>query len=151
MRLFSIEQNYMLPALYGHGGAVRCVDFSPDNSHLVSGAVDGSIIVWNVETQTDVKTLVGHETDVWTLAVSPDGEDIASGSADSGSSVRRRVNCPTLVLWSLRDDLKRLYGDVLAVWRPWTTQLAGRGLNCGHHMAEEAPDELAAELLRFLS
>jgi haloacetate dehalogenase len=40
---------------------------------------------------------------------------------------------------------------VLAVWRPWTTGLGGRGLSCGHHMAEEVPDELAAELARFLA
>jgi haloacetate dehalogenase len=63
----------------------------------------------------------------------------------------RQVQCPTLALWSLRDDLEHLYGDVFEVWRPWTTQLAGRGIDCGHHMAEEAPAELAKELLRFLA
>jgi haloacetate dehalogenase len=60
------------------------------------------------------------------------------------------VHSPTLCLWALADDLQDLYGDVLAVWRPWTTHLEGRGLACGHHMAEEAPDLLAAEILRFL-
>jgi haloacetate dehalogenase len=63
----------------------------------------------------------------------------------------RRIRCPTLVLWSLRDDLERLYGDVMEVWKPWTTSRRGRGIDCGHHMAEEAPDELAEELLRFFS
>ena len=62
----------------------------------------------------------------------------------------RRIACPTLILWSLRDDLVLLYGDVLAVWEPWTTTRRGRGLDCGHHMAEEAPDELASEILTFL-
>jgi len=61
-----------------------------------------------------------------------------------------KVECPTLLLWSLQDDLETLYGDVLAVWMTWTENLRGRGLNCGHHMAEEAPEELAAELLTFL-
>lgn len=61
----------------------------------------------------------------------------------------RRIRCPTLILWSLRDDLPRLYGDVMQVWEPWTTSRRGRGIDCGHHMAEEAPDELAVELLRF--
>jgi haloacetate dehalogenase len=63
----------------------------------------------------------------------------------------RRIGCPTLVLWSLRDDLERLYGDVMEVWKPWTTSRRGRGIDCGHHMAEEAPDELAEELLRFFA
>ncbi|MFS2011631.1 alpha/beta fold hydrolase [Azospirillum sp. CT11-132] len=62
----------------------------------------------------------------------------------------RRLSCPVLALWSLRDDLEDLYGDVLAVWRPWAPDLRGRGLDCGHHMAEEAPEELARELLEFL-
>jgi haloacetate dehalogenase len=63
----------------------------------------------------------------------------------------RRLACPTLVLWSLRDDLQDLYGDVLEVWRPWTASaLSGKGLDCGHHMAEEIPDRLAAEILALL-
>ena len=62
----------------------------------------------------------------------------------------RRVECPTMILWSLRDDLELLYGDVLGVWEPWTTQQHGRGLDCGHHMAEEVPDELAREIIEFL-
>jgi haloacetate dehalogenase len=62
----------------------------------------------------------------------------------------RRLQCPTMVLWSMRDDLERLYGDVLGVWRPWTTSLRGKGIACGHHMAEEAPEALAAEILAFL-
>ncbi|CAO3358080.1 alpha/beta fold hydrolase [Azospirillum melinis] len=63
----------------------------------------------------------------------------------------RTLTCPTLVLWSLRDDLEALYGDVLSVWRPRVPDLRGRGLDCGHHMAEEAPEELARELLTFLA
>ena len=63
----------------------------------------------------------------------------------------RRVACPLLVLWSLQDDLEQFYGDVLAVWRSWANEPEGRGIDCGHHMAEEAPDELARELIKFLA
>ena len=63
----------------------------------------------------------------------------------------RMVQCPTLALWSLKDDLENMYGDVLAVWRPWTKTLQGRGLISGHHMAEEIPEELANELRNFLN
>jgi haloacetate dehalogenase len=62
----------------------------------------------------------------------------------------RRVACPTLLLWARRDDLEDLHGDPLAIWRAWAPELSGRGLDCGHHMAEEAPEELAGELLAFL-
>jgi haloacetate dehalogenase len=62
----------------------------------------------------------------------------------------RKVQCPVLCLWSLHDDLEALYGDVLGVWRPWAQSLRGHGINSGHHMAEEAPEELVEELLSFL-
>ncbi|CAO3352400.1 alpha/beta fold hydrolase [Azospirillum melinis] len=68
----------------------------------------------------------------------------------SDRAAGRQLTCPVLALWSLRDDLEELYGDVLAVWRPWAPDLRGRGLDCGHHMAEELPEELARELLEFL-
>jgi haloacetate dehalogenase len=77
------------------------------------------------------------------------GIDRAHDQADRRAG--RRLACPLLVLWSRRDDLERLYGDVLAVWRGWAREPRGRGLDCGHHMAEEAPEELARELIAFLA
>jgi haloacetate dehalogenase len=62
----------------------------------------------------------------------------------------QRLACPLLVLWALHDDLAFLYGDVLAIWRLWANDVRGHGVPCGHHMAEEAPDVLAAELIAFL-
>jgi haloacetate dehalogenase len=62
----------------------------------------------------------------------------------------RRVACPVSVLWALEDDLPMLYGDVLAVWRPWAPDLEGRGIACGHHMAEEAPEDVAAAIAALL-
>ncbi|MER9446299.1 MULTISPECIES: alpha/beta hydrolase [unclassified Mesorhizobium] len=62
----------------------------------------------------------------------------------------RRVACPTLALWSARDDLEALYGNVLDVWRPWTTELKGQPIESGHHMAEEAAEAVAAAVMAFL-
>jgi haloacetate dehalogenase len=70
---------------------------------------------------------------------------------DEDRRAGRRVACPTLVLWATGDDLPDLYGDVLGVWRPWAGDLRGRPFPSGHHMAEDAPDALAAELLAFLA
>jgi haloacetate dehalogenase len=77
------------------------------------------------------------------------GVDRAADDADRARGTT--VRCPTLVLWSARDDLEELYGDVLAVWRPWAPDLRGGPIESGHHMAEEAPDALAAALLDFLA
>ncbi|MFY1670438.1 alpha/beta fold hydrolase [Plantactinospora sp. WMMB334] len=63
----------------------------------------------------------------------------------------RTVRCPTLFLWSTRDDMADLYGDPLAVWRPWAEDLRGAPIESGHHVAEENPEGLAAALHRFLA
>ena len=70
-----------------------------------------------------------------------DREDRAAG---------RKVACPLHVIWSLRDDLVDIYGDVLAVWQPWAQlHVTGHGIDCGHHVAEEAPEDLAEALIAF--
>lgn len=38
---------------------------------------------------------------------------------------------------------------MLGVWRPWAADLHGATLDCGHHLAEEAPQELSRLLLGF--
>lgn len=62
----------------------------------------------------------------------------------------RAISCPTLLLWSEQDDLEELYGDPLAIWRPWCTQLSGASIDSGHHMAEDNPEALSSALLEFL-
>jgi haloacetate dehalogenase len=63
----------------------------------------------------------------------------------------RTVGCPTLFLWSTRDDMADLYGDPLAVWRPWAPDLRGAPVESGHHMAEDNPAAVAAALRAFLT
>lgn len=62
----------------------------------------------------------------------------------------RRIDCPILALWGARNYLDRWY-DVLAVWRDWAADVSGRAIDCGHYLAEEAPDETLTELRRFFT
>jgi haloacetate dehalogenase len=77
------------------------------------------------------------------------GIDRAHDDADRAAG--RRVACPVLVLWATGDDLPDLYGDVLEVWRDWAGDLRGGPIDSGHHLAEDAADELAARLGAFLA
>jgi len=62
----------------------------------------------------------------------------------------RRIACPTLVAWSIRDDLEELYGDPAAIWQSWVSgPLTSARIDSGHHMAEENPDQLTAALLEL--
>jgi haloacetate dehalogenase len=73
--------------------------------------------------------------------------DRADEEADKAAG--RRLLMPLLALWSLKDDLEDLYGNPLAIWREWATDVRGQGINSRHHMAEEAPHNLANTLQAF--
>lgn len=73
--------------------------------------------------------------------------DYALDEADRG---KRRITCPMLALWGRRGQLESAY-DVLAVWREWANDVRGRALDCGHFLAEEAPEATYAELHRFFT
>jgi haloacetate dehalogenase len=76
--------------------------------------------------------------------------DRAADDADWAAG--RRIGTPTYVLWSGLDDMETLYGDVIMVWRTWAADVrGGRRIESGHHMAEQAPAELAGALIEFLS
>lgn len=63
-----------------------------------------------------------------------------------------QIECPTLVAWSRHDDMGTLYGDPAEVWKPWCRlPVRSAVIDSGHHMAEEAPDQLASVLLDFLA
>jgi len=66
---------------------------------------------------------------------------------DADARAGRQIEAPLLALWSARGALPRLYGDVLDVWRPWAARVSGRGLDTSHFLVEDAPDEVARELL----
>jgi haloacetate dehalogenase len=62
-----------------------------------------------------------------------------------------QIDCPTLVAWSRYDDMAQLYGDPAEVWKPWCRlPVSSTVIESGHHMAEEAPEQLAEVLLAHL-
>jgi haloacetate dehalogenase len=73
------------------------------------------------------------------------GVDRAADETDRAQGCR--IACPTLVLWSTRDDMEELQGDVLPDRRPWTSVLNGAPIESGHHVAEDAAEHLVSELI----
>jgi haloacetate dehalogenase len=66
----------------------------------------------------------------------------------------RRIGCPILVLWSARGALDTWYGEEsgpLTLWRAWGDQVQGHALSAGHFFPEEAPEQTAQALRRFLA
>lgn len=79
------------------------------------------------------------------------GLTVDAGDERVDRAAGHRLRQPLLVLWSTRDDLEDLYGDPLVIWRTWAEDVTGHGIDSGHHIAEQAPSELAAALGDFLT
>ncbi|KIO03231.1 hypothetical protein M404DRAFT_87139, partial [Pisolithus tinctorius Marx 270] len=71
-------------SLHGHRSAVSSVAISPDGKRIVSGSLDKTVRVWDVERGVQIgSTLEGHTNAVNSVTFSPDGKMIVSGSWDS--------------------------------------------------------------------
>jgi WD40 repeat protein len=76
--------------LTGHKGSLQAVALTSDQRKVVSGGVDGSLNVWNLETGKAELTLTGHMGGVFAVAVTPDGQRVISGAGNG-----------TLHVWNL--------------------------------------------------
>jgi haloacetate dehalogenase len=54
----------------------------------------------------------------------------------------RRIGCPTLVVWGRRYFQR----SPLAIWQAWAAEVREAEIDCGHFIAEEAPEDCAAAL-----
>ncbi len=65
-----------------HTEPVTTVIFSPDGKTLASSSHDKTIQLWDVDTRTHLKSLLGHEDAVTAVVYSADGSTLFSGSLD---------------------------------------------------------------------
>ncbi|MGL4440898.1 MAG: alpha/beta fold hydrolase [Bosea sp. (in: a-proteobacteria)] len=72
--------------------------------------------------------------------------DIAHDDADNG----RKMQQPLLALWGEHGAVNKCF-DVLALWRERAADVRGHTLPGGHYLAEELPEQVAAEFLAFFS
>lgn len=71
-------------AIAGHGSTILCCQFAPnDSGRMCSGAGDSTARIWDCNTQTPFKTLLGHTNWVLCVSYSPCGTMIATGSMDN--------------------------------------------------------------------
>ncbi len=85
--------------LYGDKrNAITAITFSPDNQTLVSGTVDGTIVVWDTEIERQFLTFKEHDNTITSVAVSADGRYLAAGDADGNVKLWNLLNQKTLPL-----------------------------------------------------
>lgn len=79
--------------LKGHEDAINSVAMSPDGQIIVTGSVDGTLRLWNIQGNPVSQPFQGHQGHVTAVAISPDGQLIVSGSRDR-----------TLRLWDMQGN-----------------------------------------------
>ena len=83
--IWNVEDGSLLHQVEDNNfGIVNSIDFSPDDSMLVTGTDDNMVRVWEVGSASILAELSGHASQVFGVCFSPDGEKIASG-ANEGS------------------------------------------------------------------
>lgn len=124
--------------------AERVIDADPDAWYQVDASAMGE------EAYADLRRALHDPATVHAMC-----EDYRAGlgvdraADDADRAAGRRLRCPLLLLWATKDDMEYLYGDPREVWAAWADDVRGHPIDSGHHMAEEAPAELAAAIRDF--
>ena len=86
---------YARRALRGHSHFVSDVVISSDGQFALSGAWDGTLRLWEINSGKTTRRFIGHEKDVLSVAFSVDNRQIVSGSRDK-----------TIKLWNTLGECK---------------------------------------------
>ena len=122
----------------GHTGEILSVAFLPDGTQVASSGDEGTIRLWDIRKDRELRWFKGHTKSVLSIKVSPDGHYLLSGSGDGtvrlwdvngGGELRRfQANQPVLCVAFSRDGRRVACGGqnrVVIVWESET----GRELN----------------------
>ncbi len=83
--MWDIKTGKLIEKLESHKDSVYSVAFSPDGKYLVSGSLDKTLKIWELNSNkpsTVKSTLKGHKDFVLSVAFSPNGKWVISGSKD---------------------------------------------------------------------
>lgn len=83
-------------------------------------------------------------------------EDYRAGATidrqlDDADRGHRTIACPVLALWGAEGRLPGFYDDPLAPWRIYAPQVSGHGVPASHFLVEDAPEQVAADLVAFFA
>jgi WD40 repeat protein len=82
----------LLRSLAGHTSFIPALACSHNSRRVVSGAADGTVRVWDLDSGAELHILRGHRSGVWSVAITPDDRSAVSGSNDATVRVWDIVN-----------------------------------------------------------
>jgi eukaryotic-like serine/threonine-protein kinase len=67
---------------YAHSGSINCLDLAPGIARIAWAGAAGTIHVWDLDSGTFSRRLVGHTSGVMSVAFTSDGRQLISASVD---------------------------------------------------------------------
>ena len=105
-------------------GILYAVSLSPNGRYLAFGGFfSDDIQIFDVVTQSKLRSLTGHTDSIWSLAWSHNGRFIASGSADATARVWDWNTGKSLLIYDKQGDTVRSVS-----WSPDDTRIVSGGL-----------------------
>jgi len=98
--IFELKTSKLLKKMLGHDYRITDIEFTPDDSHLVSSSGDDTIRVWNIADGKEILKINQHDADVNSIAISPSGNFILSASGDYSGG---KINHPSVKMWNFKD------------------------------------------------
>ncbi|HEX8029785.1 MAG TPA: alpha/beta hydrolase [Vicinamibacterales bacterium] len=66
------------------------------------------------------------------------------------ADITRKIACPMITLWGLKGPMGRIY-DVLGIWKTKALNVTGKGLDGGHNLQEDVPNDVLSEVRALLT
>ncbi|CAH1253630.1 PAK1IP1 [Branchiostoma lanceolatum] len=136
IHLYNMESRTELGTLLQHDGSITCLQFY-DSSHMLSGAEDGTMCVWQTGTWECLKSMRGHKGGISSLSVHPSGKlalsvgkdktirtwNLVTGRPAYTTNIKQVAD---LIQWSPKGDMYAVVtGNKISVYR-----LETAGLKC---------------------
>ncbi|KAG2743238.1 hypothetical protein P692DRAFT_201795091 [Suillus brevipes Sb2] len=136
-----------------HEGFVQAVAVFPDRRRMVTGSLDKTLRLWDLETGVVLKKMEGHSSPLWALAVSRDGQMIASGDyigkiiawhGETGQSLIKPIKAHSNGILSIDFSpdgtvLATSAHDAVRFWRTKTWQMQGDPVKYGAYCIRYSP------------
>jgi WD40 repeat protein/predicted Ser/Thr protein kinase len=118
VRLYSLSDRKLLGRLMGASATICQLAIHPYGARLAAACVDGSIHLWNMQTQDEVATLTGTIDEIHAMRFSPDGTTLLASTAttpmilyesrkpQAGHAARRRALCGRAIAAPLLEKLE---------------------------------------------
>ncbi len=78
LEVWHIASGTQIAELTEHQSLITTVVFSPSGEHLISGDVDGKLVVWRVQDWEKQHAFIGHTEPIQAVAFHPNGKQFAS-------------------------------------------------------------------------